>query len=202
MPEENTTVAEDIVHRTDPVAGTIVVDNQVITLYYNPRQGAAGGPQRRGPAARGRPADPQRAPGSRSATDRLEESDEIAENAVIRTDPPAGEQVEQATTINLVVSSGPDQQAVPQIVIGRTEADARAAPREPAVQLRGHDRTEETNDVAAGLVIRTNPAAGTLVDIGGQVTLVVSSGAPAVDVPNVVGQTEAAARSQLVGSST
>ena len=46
-------------------------------------------------------------PGSRSAQTTLEESDEIAENAVIRTDPPAGEQVEQATTINLVVSSGP-----------------------------------------------------------------------------------------------
>ena len=37
-PEENSTVAEDIVHRTDPVAGTIVVENQVITLYYNPRK--------------------------------------------------------------------------------------------------------------------------------------------------------------------
>ena len=60
IPEENSTVAEDIVHRTDPVAGTIVVDNQIITLYFNPPQGAAGGPQRRGPAARRGPADPQR----------------------------------------------------------------------------------------------------------------------------------------------
>ena len=64
----------------------------------------------------------------------------IAENSVIRTDPPAGEQVEQATTINLVVSSGRDQQAVPQIVVGRTEADARAAAGEPAVQLRRRRR--------------------------------------------------------------
>ena len=38
VPEENSTVAEDIIHRTDPAAGTIVVDNQVITLFYNPRK--------------------------------------------------------------------------------------------------------------------------------------------------------------------
>ena len=38
IPEENTTVAEDIVHRTDPAAGVVVVDNQVIRLFYNPRK--------------------------------------------------------------------------------------------------------------------------------------------------------------------
>ena len=38
VPEENTTVAEDIVHRTDPAAGVVVVDNQVIRLFYNPRK--------------------------------------------------------------------------------------------------------------------------------------------------------------------
>ena len=124
IPEENSTVAEDIIHRTDPVAGTIVVDNQVITLYFNPRKEL-----QEVPNVEGQPLeDAQRilsAAGFQIGQTTYEESDNIAENSVIRTDPPAGEQVEQATTINLIVSSGRDQQAVPQIVIGRPEADAR-----------------------------------------------------------------------------
>ncbi|MBA3606043.1 MAG: Stk1 family PASTA domain-containing Ser/Thr kinase, partial [Acidimicrobiia bacterium] len=36
QPEESTVVAENVVHRTDPVAGTVVVDDQVITLFFNP----------------------------------------------------------------------------------------------------------------------------------------------------------------------
>jgi eukaryotic-like serine/threonine-protein kinase len=51
--------------------------------------------------------------------------------------------------------------------------------------------------VPAGTVIRTDPPAGTEVDKGSTVTLVVSSGAAPVQVPNVVGQTESAARDAL-----
>ncbi|MET0324845.1 MAG: PASTA domain-containing protein, partial [Ilumatobacteraceae bacterium] len=194
--EPDATVAEDIVHRTDPVAGTIVVENELITLYYNPRKEL-----QEIPSVEGQPlAEAQRilsGAGFQIGTITSEESDTIAENSVIRTDPPAGEQVEQATTINLFVSAGRDQQAVPQIVVGRTEADARQLLENPPYSFVVSVTTEETNDVAAGLVIRTNPSVGTLVDIGGSITLVVSSGAPAVDVPNVIGQSESGARNQL-----
>ncbi len=196
IPEENSTVAEDIIHRTDPVAGTIVVDNQVITLYFNPRKEL-----QEVPNVEGQPLeDAQRilsAAGFQIGQTTYEESENIAENSVIGTDPPAGEQVEQATTINLIVSSGRDQQAVPQIVIGRPEADARQLLENPPYSFVVSTVTEETNDVAAGLVIRTEPAVGTLVDIGGAVTLVVSSGAPTVEVPNIVGETEGNARTRL-----
>ena len=196
IPEENSTVAEDIIHRTDPVAGTIVVDNQVITLFFNPRKEL-----QEVPNVEGQPLeDAQRilsAAGFQIGQTTYEESDNIAENSVIGTDPPAGEQVAQATTINLIVSSGRDQQAVPQIVIGRPEADARQLLENPPYSFVVSTVTEETNDVAAGLVIRTQPAVGTLVDIGGPVTLVVSSGAPTVEVPNIVGETEGTARTRL-----
>ena len=99
--------------------------------------------------------------------------------------------------INLVVSSGPDQVAMPSTVIGETEADARAVLEAEPYNFRVVTSTEETLDVAAGLVIRTNPAAQTLVAKGSQVTIFVSSGAPTAEVPNVVGQTEAAARAAL-----
>ena len=122
---------------------------------------------------------------------------------MIRTDPPAGEQVEQDTTINLVVSSGRDQQAVPSIVIGRTEADARQLLENPPYSFVVSTVTEETNDVAAGLVIRTKPAAGTLVDIGGaDHARRVERRAGGRRCPTSSGETEATARSRSVGRST
>ena len=36
IPEENSTVPVNVVFRTDPVAGTVVVDNENIKLYFNP----------------------------------------------------------------------------------------------------------------------------------------------------------------------
>ena len=196
IPEENSTVAEDIIHRTDPTAGTIVLDNQVIKLYYNPPKQL-----QEVPNVEGRPLEEAQrilgAAGFQIGTTTPEESQDIAVNSVIRTDPPAGEQVEQSTTINLVVSSGPDQVAVPSIVIGQTEADARGLLEGDGFNFVVTTQQEETSSVPAGRVIRTNPPVGTLVDVGGNVTLFVSSGAPPVDVPNVVGQTEAAARTAL-----
>ncbi len=127
IPEENTTVAEDIVHRTDPAAGVVVVDNQVIRLFYNPRKELVPVPN-----VEGQPlADAQRILSQAgftvgSADDIvLEVNDQIPENAVIRTDPAAGTQVEQSTTIKLFVSSGPDQIAMPSIASARPRTRPR-----------------------------------------------------------------------------
>ena len=59
------------------------------------------------------------------------------------------------------------------------------------------EQSEANDTVAAGTVIRTDPPAGTQVDKGSTVVLVVSSGATPVQVPNVVGATESAARDAL-----
>ena len=136
IPQENSTVAEDVVHATDPVAGTIVVDGQTVTLYYNPRQELV-----QVPNVEGRTLDEAvrtlGAAGFTVGEQTPEESDDIPEGSVIRTDPPAGELVPQSQVINLVVSSGPDQVAMPSTVIGETEADARAVLGGRAVQLPG-----------------------------------------------------------------
>jgi eukaryotic-like serine/threonine-protein kinase len=196
--EENTTVAEDIVHRTDPAAGVVVVDNQVIRLFYNPPKEL-----QQVPNVEGQPlADAQRilsAAGfkvgdANSIT--LEENEQIAKNSVIRTDPAAGSRVPQDTTINLVVSSGPDQIAMPSM-IGQTEAVAKANLEGPPYGFSVTVTREQTSTVAEGLVVRTNPPAQTLVNKGGAVTIVVSAGAPAVAVPNVVGSAEPQARAAL-----
>src|SRR5207248_881817 len=65
---------------------------------------------------------------------------------------------------------------------------------------RGTVTQQSSTTVASGNVISESPAAGTSVARGAAISLVVSSGAPApapVAVPNVVGETQAAATSAI-----
>ena len=92
--------------------------------------------------------------------------------------------------IDLVVSSGRTRWRCRRSSSASRGDEARAFLEAEPYGFRVTSPSEETAEVTAGLVIRTNPPAGTLVDKGGQVTLIVSSGAPSAEVPNVVGQTE------------
>jgi beta-lactam-binding protein with PASTA domain len=89
-------------------------------------------------------------------------------------------------TIDLVVSLG--QPVVPDVV-GMTEPDANTVITAVDALTVGSITYECSNTVAAGLVIRQDPVAGTSVPCGSSVNLVLSTG-PAV-VPNVVGMAEA-----------
>ncbi len=122
-----------------------------------------------------------------------EPSDQPAET-VIRTEPPAGSRAEQGDTVRVVVSSGaapvpvPDVAGADQVTATQTLADAG---------LRVTKTTRASDTVPAGSVITTNPAPGTPVRPGDTVQIVVSTGPGMVRVPNVVGQTEAEARTAL-----
>src|SRR5207237_6859178 len=59
---------------------------------------------------------------------------------------------------------------------------------------------QSSSTVAAGSVISESPPAGTKVASGSPVNLVVSSGPAQIAVPNVVGQTQAAAASAITGA--
>ena len=146
----------NVVFRTDPVAGTVVVDNENIKLYFNPD------PQlQEVPNVENQPLeDAQRilsTAGFQIGQILNEESDTIARGSVIRTDPAAGSQVEQATTINLVVSSGPQQIAVPAGLVGQAEAEVRQLLESAPFNFRVAIIAEESDTVTAGLVIRTSP---------------------------------------------
>lgn len=71
---------------------------------------------------------------------------------------------------------------------GRGEADARSTLE--ALGLAVERRLQADDNVAAGQVIFTEPAAGQSVGEGGQVLLVVSTGANSNQVPSVLTQTE------------
>jgi serine/threonine-protein kinase len=125
-------------------------------------------------------------------------SADVPADAVIETDPPAGESVRRGSEVTLIVSSGPGQVAVPPVV-GQTRSAA-----EQQLSARGLESSvsEETSDRPAGEVISQSPDAGTRVDPGSTVELVVSTGpepVTTVDVPNVVGLTRSDAVAQITG---
>ncbi|MFV0308422.1 MAG: Stk1 family PASTA domain-containing Ser/Thr kinase [Desertimonas sp.] len=193
--EEVSTVPQGAVHRTDPVAGTVVVEGQVITLFYRPEPALRELPDVRGQqveTARGNLA----AAGFTVGTETAEASDQFDEGEVIRTDPAHGTQQRQGTTVNLTVSTGPERNAIPSQVIGMTEAAARSLLEGEPYGFDVTVRYVSTSAYPAGQVADVDPAVGQLVAVGDRVTLLVSE-AGSVQVPDVRWMTEAAARDVL-----
>jgi beta-lactam-binding protein with PASTA domain len=114
---------------------------------------------------------------------------------VIGSSPAAGAPVASGTAVDLEVSSGPVQVAVPNVV-GLTQVAAEAALRSAGV-LPGKVTTVSNATTPTGNVAVVNPAAGTRVASGSTVDLEVSSGPDQILVPNVTGSTQAAAETTL-----
>jgi beta-lactam-binding protein with PASTA domain len=118
----------------------------------------------------------------------LEYSDTIAAGIVIIQHPVGGTPALVGYGVTLTVSLG---KPVVPMVVGQSLADATLA-IEGIDELTVGSVTEVYDDaVPAGVVISQDPVGGTVVLIGSTVDLVVSLGRPIV--PDVVGQTEAAA---------
>jgi beta-lactam-binding protein with PASTA domain len=125
-------------------------------------------------------------------------SNTLAAGLVISQSPAAGEQTPFGSSVALVVSTGVCNLTVPNVV-GLTQTAAGTVLT--VANLTTGTVTEEcSNTVAAGLVIRQTPAAGGPAPFGSAVALVVSAGSCSVTVPNVVGQTQAAALAALSGA--
>jgi beta-lactam-binding protein with PASTA domain len=94
-----------------------------------------------------------------------------------------------ALKASLAPATPPSQIAVPDVV-GQAEADANTAITDAGLVAARSEAADDT--VPAGNVISQDPAAGTMVDAGATVNIVVSTGpdAPAtVKVPDVAGKT-------------
>ena len=116
---------------------------------------------------------------------------------VIEQDPAAEAVAREGDTVTIVVSTGPRQVPVPDLV-GRTEAEAQELLDESGLRL-GEVTEEPSDDVEEGLVVSQNPEAGGEVDARTRVDIVVSSGPEAAIVPPVVGLSEEDARSAIEG---
>jgi beta-lactam-binding protein with PASTA domain len=126
--------------------------------------------------------------------DTVQKTAEQPAGQVIGQDPTGGTKAKKGSTVTLTVSAGPQQVAVPQVV-GLTLSSARG--RLSKAGLQASEREENSDTVAEGRVISVSPPEGQKVDKGSSVTLVVSSGKPQVEVPDVVGKSFDEAQSNL-----
>ena len=125
-------------------------------------------------------------------------SNTVATGKVISQDPASGSSLAEGSPVNLVISSGPQMVAVPNVE-GLTQ-DAATAVLTAAKLKVGTNTQQTSNTVATGKVISQDPASGSSLAEGSSVNLVISSGPQMVAVPNVEGLTQDAATTAITGA--
>ena len=112
------------------------------------------------------------------------------------TTPEAGTQAAKGSTVTIQVSKGEEKISVPD-VRGTDENTAKSTLSGAGLNVTV--TTDYSDSVAQGNVISQDPSAGTKVDAGTNVNIVVSLGSRPVSVPSVVGVSESNAR-QMIAS--
>ena len=126
-------------------------------------------------------------------------STSVASGNVISESPVAGTQVTAGSAVSVVVSSGPVMVSVP-VVTGLTQAAADTSIVVAGLVV-GATTTQSSSTVPSGEVVSEGPPAGTLVNVGSAVSIVVSTGPAQVTVPNVVGLSQASATTAITADS-
>jgi eukaryotic-like serine/threonine-protein kinase len=109
--------------------------------------------------------------------------DRAAIGTVVSSDPKPGASVKPGTPVDLVISKGPEPVPVPDVE-GRKIGGAKDALAKVGLKSDVTQKFSET--VPDGVVISVKPKAGTIVDSGSRVALVVSKGPPPVTVPSLI----------------
>jgi serine/threonine-protein kinase len=185
--EDSDEVEEGHVISTDPQRGEEVEENMVVDLVVSRGSSTATVPnvvdllqsdaeQRLNDACEPQPCF--------IAVSDSEYSDEVDAGRVIEQSPSGGEEAEKGSEVMLTISDGPpppepepepDVTIVPNVV-GMPGDQAFAALED--ANLIPNVQQEESEDVPAGVVIATDPAAGTELEVLSTVDLIVSSGPP------------------------
>src|SRR5262245_35280501 len=111
------------------------------------------------------------------------QTDQVPPGRVLEQNPPAARQVDEGSSVDIVLSRAPAPATVPRLD-GLSVDDAEAALE--SVGLTLGDRSEDNSEtVADGLIISQSPAAGEEVPKGTAVDVVVSAGPSVVIVDDV-----------------
>lgn len=103
------------------------------------------------------------------------DSDTIQEGYVVRTDPDKNTQVPTGTTITVYVSRGTDKQMIEVPSVGH-EDEEEAVKMIEAAGFKAIITRQQSDRYDEGQVIRQTPEGGSLLEEGGEVELVISSG--------------------------
>ena len=119
----------------------------------------------------------------------------VPAGSVISQDPLPGFEVDKASLVKVVVSSGGPEVVVPNLE-GIPSAQARLQ-LESIKLVLGEMKSEMHASIPKEAVIRTDPKAGSKVPAGTVVDVIVSSGEILVKIPNVARMSAGSARSKL-----
>jgi len=185
--EHSSVVPVGRVTRTEPVAGTRVAKQSAVTVFVSlgPKQVLVPEPQGLSlDQAKQLLVDTGLIPGS---VDSFFSSAEVGQ--VFAYSKPVGESIDQGSVVDLKVSLGP----VPEVV---GDTSSQATTKLEALGLTVISKQLFSDAVASGRVISVEPAADPLPQ-SGSVTLNVSKGPEFLTMPNLVGETVAAAQNAL-----
>jgi serine/threonine-protein kinase len=115
---------------------------------------------------------------------------EAEPGTVLEQDPLAGSKADKGSTVTITVSTGLGTVVVPDVA-GQPEKRALNTLRDAG--LRPKERQRSSGTVKRGLAIGTAPEAGSELERGKPITLLVSTGPKLVQVPSVIGQQQDAA---------
>lgn len=124
--------------------------------------------------------------------------DSVESGKVISSNPSAGVELKEGSSVTIVVSKGAEKVSIPN-VIGSSQADAEAAITGQGLSV-GSVTEEYSDDYSAGVVIAQNPTAqDAKVSKGTSVNLTVSKGPKTeyVSVPSLSGKTQSQAEQAL-----
>ena len=113
-------------------------------------------------------------------------SETVDRGSVVRTEPDGGENVDRNGTVTAFVSMGPERHPVPKL--SGLSLDAAQAAVARARLSFGATAYRYSEKVARGVVVRSDPAASTLLRRSGLVDVVVSRGPRPVRVPDLTGK--------------
>ena len=128
------------------------------------------------------------------AVDKVRENNPAPINDVISQDPEPGVEADEGSTVTLVVSEGPRDVGVPDVIgIARDEAVKKLQ----RAGLEANIDSQYSLEIGEGLVISTSPEADVNIPRGSAVDVTVSAGPRPVEVPDVVGESRDGATATL-----
>ena len=122
------------------------------------------------------------------------ENPQVERNTVAAQDPRPNTEAPEGSTVTINVSTGPGEATVPTVA-GLPTDEAEAQLSDAGFETRVE--RQYSNRVERGRVIGTQPEAGSVVERGTSVVILVSRGVQQVAVPDVVGESEDDARAAL-----
>lgn len=122
--------------------------------------------------------------------------DEVEKNHIISQDPKGSTLVKENTSIKLVISDGPQQIEMPNIV-GEFEVDGISKLQNEGFTVSETIR-EYNDEVEKDKIFRQIPEEGTKLQKGFKVTIYVSKGKEMIEVPDLVGKKLADAKALLL----